>query len=60
MIYVFLFNLVESPRFTNQEKFEEKHNERDAYRTAARRAQSTKKRHRLVDKDGTLLDLIEP
>tara|TARA_B100001113_G_C21107260_1_gene621449 strand:- start:229 stop:399 length:171 start_codon:yes stop_codon:yes gene_type:complete len=47
-------------QFGNWVHYQEKHNERDAYRTAARRAQSTKKRHRLVDKDGTLLDLIEP
>ena len=37
-----------------------KHNEGDAYRSAANRARSTWKRHRLVDQDGTLLDVIEP
>ena len=37
-----------------------KHNEGDAYRSASNRARSTGKRHRLMDQDGTLLDLIEP
>ena len=36
-----------------------KHNAGDAYRSAANRARSTGKRHRLVDEDGTLLDLID-
>ena len=30
-------------------RFQEKHNAADAYRVAERRAESTKKRHRLVD-----------
>ncbi len=30
----------------------------DAYRVALRRAESTGKRHRLVDVDGRLLDLL--
>ncbi len=37
-----------------------KHNEGDAHRSAANRARSTGKRHRLIDQDGTLLDLINP
>ena len=37
-----------------------KHTEGDAYRSAANRTRSTGKRHRLVDQDRTLLDLIEP
>ena len=37
-----------------------KHNEGDAHRSAANRARSTEKRHRLVDQGGTLLDLINP
>jgi hypothetical protein len=32
----------------------------DAYQVAKNRAESTKKRHRPVDGDGRLLDLIEP
>ena len=31
-----------------------------AYRSAKQRAQTTGKRHRLVDEDGRLLDLLEP
>ncbi|MCP9775992.1 hypothetical protein [Cyanobium sp. WAJ14-Wanaka] len=33
-----------------------KQNQADAYRAAQRRAESTKKRHRLVDQSGALLD----
>jgi hypothetical protein len=36
-----------------------KQNEADAYRVAQRLAQSTKKRHRLVDDDGRLIDIID-
>jgi hypothetical protein len=37
-----------------------KHNEADAYRVASRRAQSTGKRHKITDANGTLLDLMDP
>ena len=37
-----------------------KQNEGNAYRSASDRARSIGKRHRLVDQDGTLLDVIEP
>jgi pyruvate/2-oxoacid:ferredoxin oxidoreductase beta subunit len=40
--------------------FQEKHNAADAYRVGKNRAESTKKRHRLMDGDGHLMDLIEP
>ena len=36
-----------------------KHNEGDAYRSAANRARSTRKRHPLVDQNGTLLDVLD-
>tara|TARA_B100001113_G_scaffold9654_1_gene7717 strand:+ start:1313 stop:1486 length:174 start_codon:yes stop_codon:yes gene_type:complete len=36
------------------------HHYPSAYRTAENRARSTKKRHRIVDEEGNLLDLIEP
>ena len=35
-------------------------NAADAYRSARNRARSTGQRHRLVDEDGRLLDVIEP
>jgi hypothetical protein len=41
-------------------RFQEKHNAADAYRTAQQRARTTGKRHRLVDDQGRLLDLIDP
>jgi hypothetical protein len=42
------------------QRFQEKQNQADAYRTAQARARSTGKQHRLVDGDGQLLDLLEP
>jgi hypothetical protein len=36
-----------------------KQNQADAYRVAQSRAESTGKRHRLVDDDGRLIDLID-
>ncbi len=36
------------------------HHQQSAYRTAKFRAKTTKKRYRLVDEDGRLLDLVDP
>jgi len=47
-------------QFGNWQRFQEKHNQADAFRTAQARARSTGKRHRLVDDHGHLIDLIEP
>ena len=44
----------------NWKHFQTKQNQADAYRVAQNRAQSTGKRHRLVDDKGRLLDLLEP
>ena len=41
-------------------RYTEKHNEKDAYRTARDRAIRTGKRHRLVSSDGQLLDMVLP
>ena len=38
--------------------YQTKQNQADAYRVAQRRAESTKKRHRMVDDAGNLLDLL--
>jgi hypothetical protein len=40
--------------------FQTKQNQFDAYRIAQRRAESTGKRHRLVDDRGALLDMLNP
>ena len=37
-----------------------RNNQLDAFRSAQNRARSTGQRHRLVDEDGRLLDVIEP
>jgi hypothetical protein len=42
----------------NWQHYQTKQNQVDAYRVAQRRAESTGKRHRLVDDDGRLVDLI--
>ena len=47
-------------QFGRWQRFQEKHNEADAFRTAQARARSTGKRHRLVDSQGNLLDILEP
>ena len=47
-------------QFDKWRHLQTKYNEGDAYRSAANRARATGKRHRLVDQDGTLLDLIDP
>jgi len=44
----------------NWRHFQTKQNQADAYRVAERRAESTKQRHRLVDNEGRLMDLLEP
>ena len=43
----------------NWKHYQSKQNQADAYRVAQRRAESTKKRHCLVDVDGRLMDLID-
>jgi hypothetical protein len=45
-------------QFGRWHHYQTKQNQADAYRVAQRRAESTGKRHRLVDGDGRLLDVI--
>ena len=47
-------------QFSKWHRFQEKHNEADAVRTAKARAKATGKRFRVVDADGRLIDLIYP
>ena len=47
-------------QFGSWKRWGEKHNEGDAYRTAKSRAAATGKRFRIVDGDGTLIDLVSP
>jgi len=42
----------------NWHLYQSKQNQADAYRVAKNRAESTKKRHRLVDGDGRLLEIM--
>jgi hypothetical protein len=44
----------------NWHHYQSKQNQADAYRVAQRLAESTGKRHRLVDDQERLLDLIDP
>ena len=47
-------------RFGRWQRYTEMHNQANAFRSAQARARSTGKRHRLVDPDGQLIDLITP
>jgi hypothetical protein len=47
-------------QFGGWEHYQTKHNERDAFRAASARAASTGKRHKILDADGCLIDLIDP
>ena len=54
------FVLQYQDQFGKWHHYQEKHNEGDAYRTAKARAKATGKRFRIVDGDGTLIDLVSP
>lgn len=54
------FVLQYQDQFGKWHRYQEKHNEGDAYRTAKARAKATGKRFRIVDGDGRLLDLVDP
>ena len=41
-------------------RYQEMNHQPSAYRTAQGRASSTGKRHRLIDSNGAVLDLVEP
>jgi hypothetical protein len=47
-------------QFGGWNRFAEVSHEPSAYRTAKQRAKTTGKRHRLVDADGRMLDIVEP
>jgi hypothetical protein len=51
-------NIEWQDQFGRWHDYQSKQNVADAFRVAQRRAQSTRKRHRLVDGDGRLLDVI--
>ena len=52
-------NIEWQDQFGRWHRFQEKHNAADAYRVAKNRDEITKKRHRLVDGDGRLIDFID-
>jgi len=47
-------------QFGGWRPYQMQHGELSAYKTASNRAKSTGKRHRIVDEDGRLLDLMDP
>ena len=53
-------NIQYQNQFQKWVHFQIKHHEADAYRTAKSRASRTGLRHRLVNEEGQLLDLVEP
>ncbi len=54
------FVLQYQDQFGKWHRYQEKHKEGDAYRTAKSRAAAIGKRFRIVDGDGRLIDLVEP
>ena len=54
------FVLQYQDQFSKWHRYQEKHNEGDAYRTAKARAKATGKRFRIVDGNGNLVDLVSP
>ena len=54
------FVLQYQDQFGKWHRYQEKHNEGDAYRTAKARAKATGNRFRIVDGDGRLIDLVDP
>ncbi|AII47358.1 hypothetical protein KR49_13265 [Synechococcus sp. KORDI-49] len=54
------FVLQYQDQFGKWHRYQEKHNESDAYRTAKSRAAATGKRFRIVDDDARLVDLVDP
>jgi len=53
-------NIEYQDQFGRWHHYQSKQNQADAYRVAKRRAESSGKRHRLVDGDGRLMDLLRP
>tara|TARA_B100000073_G_scaffold331374_1_gene320709 strand:- start:333 stop:506 length:174 start_codon:yes stop_codon:yes gene_type:complete len=47
-------------QFGGWKPYATKHNEKDAFRVASRRATQNGTQHRIVDEDGRLIDLITP
>jgi len=52
-------NIEYQDQFGYWKHYQTKHNEADAYRTAQSRANSTGKRHRLIDENRNILDIID-
>ena len=52
-------NIEWQDQFGRWQHYQTKQNQADAYRVAQRRAESTGKRHRLVDGEGRLIDLCD-
>ena len=52
-------NIEWQDQFGRWHHYQTKQNHADAYRVAQRRAESTKKRHRLIDGAGNIIDLLE-
>jgi hypothetical protein len=52
-------NIEWQDQFGRWHHYQTMQNQADTYRVAQRRTESTKKRHRLVDGDGRLIDLLD-
>ncbi len=55
---IMTINIEYQDQFGRWKHYQTKQNQADAYRVAQRRAETTGKRHRLVDGAGHLLDIV--
>lgn len=53
-------NIQWQDQFGHWHHYQSKQNQADAYRVAQRRAKTTEKRHRLVDDNENLMDILNP
>jgi hypothetical protein len=60
LFYLMKFFIQYQDQFGRWRPYQTMNNEANAYRIAENRADSTGKRHRIVDEDGRLLDLMDP
>ena len=54
------FYIESRDQFGGWRPYTTKHNEKDAFRVAARRATQYDIQHRIIDENGRLIDLISP
>ena len=54
------FHIEWQDQFGKWRHYQTKHNEADTFRVMKRRAEAIGKRHKIIDDNGNLLDLVSP